>query len=119
MPITPSNGRAPAPSQTSSSDWDYAMTPAERRAALGPVPPVLDLRGVDLNPDFFDNLHYRLALLQERNIAALESVGDCIPEDPIKALTAKVELLTKFVALRRAMHEERLAWTRLWKKKKR
>jgi hypothetical protein len=97
----------------------HAVTNEDGDAAkLHPPPKLLDRHG-NLNPEFIDNLHFRLALVQEQQIAALERADNDSRPDPIGEALRKVELYRKIVDLRHAMHKEQLMWSRMKRKKKR
>jgi len=111
MPKTPHYRGAP----------DLARAPEPQQTPNTPaldLPPLLTKEG-DLNPDFIDNLHLRMARAQERNMAELERAQDCVAGDPVTDLMRHIELLKRLIALRRAMREERLMWRRMRRKRKR
>ena len=119
MPNTPNRGRvhdfARAPN---SSIETQSSSQAANAAELHPPPKLTDRRG-NLNPEFIDNLLFRMFLIEEQHIAALErSAGDTRP-DPIAQALRKVELYRKMVDLRLAMHKEQLMWSRMKRKKRR
>ena len=118
MPNTPNRGRVHDDARAPDSSIETQSPPQAANAAkLHPPPELLDQRG-NLNSEFIDNLHFRLALIQEQQIAALERVADERP-DPIAQALRKVELYRKIVDLRLAMHKEQLMWSRVKRKKKR
>ena len=120
MPNTPNRGRVhdDARAPNSSIETQSVMPSHADAAGLHPPPKLLDRRG-NLNQDFIDNLHFRLALVQEQQIAALERAETDTRPDLISQMMRKVELYRKIVDLRLAMHKEQLMWSRVRRKKKR
>jgi hypothetical protein len=118
MPNTPNRGRVHDDARAPNSSIEtQSSSQAADAAKLHPPPELLDRHG-NLNQDFIDNLHFRMFLIQEQHLAALERAAEERP-DPIAEAMRKVELYRKMVDLRLAMHKEQQMWSRVKRKRKR
>jgi hypothetical protein len=119
MPNTPNRGRVHDDARAlNSSNETQSSGSVANAATLHPPPKLLDRYG-NLNQDFIDNLHFRLALVQEQQIAELEGATTDTRPDLMSQMMHKVELYRKMVDLCLAMHKEQLMWSRVKRKKKR